>query len=499
MLVLVSNLAFCAEEEGPLDPQSTDDITLALARLAVETTADEIPEQAYEAAQAALLDALGCAYAGHDAPGVPIVIQQTTTWGGRPEATVWFDGTKVPAPAAAFANSVQLHALDFDDYHPPSDAHITSVLVPTVLAMGETNKASGKETLAALIVGTEVIGRLGRAYKKRRAHSGFLPTSVIGGFGSTAAACHLHGCSVEQTVNAMGVWYAHCAGNRQALFDRTLTKRIQPGIAAQAGVFATFLAAAGMTGPTRIAGRQGASLTQSYGCRRDAKPPSVAELMTPYATWQIEQLHFKRYACCGVCGRAIEAAKTLAARHKLKPGDIKEIRLFGDDIHSPFGAVAWGNAPLPHVVAQFCVPYAAASAIKNACYGPQEIAPDRIAEDREVDALARRTRMCEWDQWEGTRPRARTGMQIFLTDGRKFEATCDSFQRYRWPEDRDQLTVKLKKNLAFSKLADEPAAEQLISAVKNLRACRNIAMFVRQQLVPERQPTFRNTDHEGNE
>jgi 2-methylcitrate dehydratase PrpD len=248
--------------------------------------------------------------------------------------------------------------LDFDDYHPPSDAHVTSVLVPAVLAMGEANNASGKETLAALMLGTEVIGRLGRAYKARRTHRGFLPTSIIGGFGATAAACRLHGCSVDQTVHALGIWYAHCAGNRQSLFDRTLTKRIQPGIAAQAGVFATFLAAADVTGPKRIVGGQGASLTQIYGCRRDAKPPTVGEVMTPYDDWQIEQLHFKRYACCGVCGRAIEAAKSLGAKHKLKPSDIKEIRLFGDDIRSPFGAVAWGDNPMPHVVAQFCVPYA---------------------------------------------------------------------------------------------------------------------------------------------
>jgi hypothetical protein len=39
--------------------------------------------------------------------------------------------------------------------------------------------------------------------------------------------------------------------------------------------------------------------------------------------------------------------------------------------------------------------YAAASDFKNRCYGPAQIAPDRIADDREVDALARRTRMCQ--------------------------------------------------------------------------------------------------------
>ena len=195
-----------AEEKGAIDPASVDDITLALSKLAIETEVNDVPAKAYTAAKVAVLDALGCAMAGHNAAGVSAVVKLTKDWGGRAEATIWFDGAKVPGPAATFTNSVQLHALDFDDYHPASDAHITSVLVPTVLAMGEVNDASGKETLAALILGTEVIGRLGRACKARKAHSGFLPTSIIGGFGATAAACRLQGCSVEETVNAMGIW-----------------------------------------------------------------------------------------------------------------------------------------------------------------------------------------------------------------------------------------------------------------------------------------------------
>ena len=96
---------------------------------------------------------------------------------------------------------------------------------------------------------------------------------MIGGFGATAAACRLEGCTVEQTVDAMGIWYAQASGTRQALFDRTLTKRIQPGIAARAGVFSCDLARRDFTGPQRIIGRRTASLTQIYGCRRDHPAP----------------------------------------------------------------------------------------------------------------------------------------------------------------------------------------------------------------------------------
>lgn len=467
-----------------IDNDSVNNITLALSKLAIETRADEIPDSVFKAAKAALLDALGCAFAGHDGSGVPEIIELTKYWGGREESTIWFDGTKVPITEATFANSVQLHAMDFDDYHPASDAHITAILVPTILSMGEITNSSGEEVLTALIVGTEIIGRLGRAYKARRIHAGFLPTSVIGGFGATAAACRLQKCSVEETVNAMGIWYAHASGNRQALFDRTLTKRIQPGIAAKASVFAAYLAHIGITGPTRIIGEQPASLLQIYGCNTELAPPAIDEIMADYDTWQIEQLNYKRYACCGYSSMAIKTAIDFSSiRNNIKPEDIKEIRLFGDNINSPFAGVAWDDSPTPQVLAQFCVTYAAASAIKNRRYSPAEISLQRITQDKEIDSLARRTRICSWDEWQGERPDTPFAMQIDLRDGSSFIQKFENFQRYKWPEDYDGLVDKFSENLIFSGMLDEANVDKLISAIENLEDFENIREFIKKWLV----------------
>lgn len=484
VVVFAGSVGFCPgqENKSPAAAGSVDDITLVLAQMAIETKAEAIPAEAYQAAKAAMLDALGCAIAGHNMPGVPAIIDLTEQWGGRADATIWFTGTKVPAPAAAFVNSVQLHALDFDDYHGPSDAHMTAVLVPTVLALGELYDASGQETLAALVLGAEVIGRLGRAHNARKAHSGFLPTSVIGGFGATAAACRLQGCSVQQMVDALGIWCAHVSGNRQALFDRTLTKRIQPGIAARDAVFAACLAHRDFTGPRRIVGGQIASLTQIYGCRPDAEPPSVDEIMREYESWQIEQLQFKCYACCGYSGKAIAAAIALATEHKIAPQDIQEIRVFGDDNASPFACVPWEDNAEPHVLAQFCLPHATASAIKNRRYGPDEIAPARIAADREVDALARRTRMCSWDQWQGPRPASRFAMQVLLNDGRRLETTQNRHRRYRWSEHKDQLIAKFENNVAFSGWMEKSRVDALIEAIDKFDDRGSTADFVKQWL-----------------
>ncbi len=466
-----------------IENDSIDAVTLALSKLVIETNADEIPDSVYMAAKAAMLDAFGCAFAGHDGSGVPEIINLSKHWGGLEEATIWFDGTRVPATEATFVNSVQLHAMDFDDYHPPSDAHITAVLVPTVLAVGELNNASGKEVLAAFVLGTEVIGRLGSAYKARRTHAGFLPTSIIGGFGATAAACRLQKCSVEETVNAMGIWYAHASGNRQALFDRTLTKRIQPGIAAKASVFACYLANAGITGPKRIIGEQPGSLMQIYGCDPDLEAPKPEEVMPLRNTWQIKQLDYKRYACCGYSSMAIKTAIEFSSMNEIEPDHIKEIRLFGDNINSPFAGVLWDDSPTPEVLAQFCVTYAVASAMKNRRYGPEEISIRRITQDQDVDLLARRIKICDWSEWDGPRPDVPFAMQIAFKDGYSIVQTFKSFKRYEWPENYFDLVSKFKDNIAFSGMLDESEVNELISAVENLDACEDISEFIKKWLV----------------
>jgi 2-methylcitrate dehydratase PrpD len=466
-----------------LPADSVDGITLALARLGIETPADEIPESAYAAGRMALLDALGCAFVGHDAPGVQTVFDLSAHWGGREEATVWFHSCRLPSPETAFVNSVQLHALDDDDYHPPSDSHITSVLVPAVLAAAEVADASERETLAALILGTEVVGRLGRATKARRRHIGFLPTSVIGGFGATAAACRLQGCSVAETVDAMGIWFAHASGNRQALFDRTLTKRIQPGIAARAALFASSLAARGFGGPHRIIAEQPASLCELFGFDRGDATPTVGEVMAPRPTWTIEELHYKRFACCGVSGPAVTAAIALSKEHGLSPEMVESIRVFGPCVTSPFGAVGWGDHPTPQVLAQFCVPYAVACAIRHRAFGPAEIIPERIAEDIAVDSLARRTQLCDWSDWTGAEPeKGQTALLVTLKDGRELRTTQSEHRRFQSPHDDDALIAKFRSNVRLSGRLGEADADRCVSALQSFGGERCVQDFIRQWL-----------------
>lgn len=452
-----------------------------LSRPAIETKGKDLPERAFASAGTVVLDALGCVLAGHDAPGVSAVLDLYREWGGKPEATVWVHGVRLPAPATAFVNSVQLHALDFDDYHAPSDTHISAVVLPVVLAVSEVEGASGMEALAATILGIEVAGRMGRTFKAVRTHPGFLPTSVVGGFGATAAACRLKGLDLERTVQALGVFYAYAAGNRQALFDRSLAKRMQPAIAAQAAVMAACLAARGITGAGRVMeGEAGllrifAAATSWDDTLLDAAPPE--------GTFDVERVQFKKFACCGRSHGALQAAIDLANEHDLQPRDIEKVEIFGVGVNRGMAGVPWNpRHSVPQVLAQFCAPYAVATAIRNRRLGAAELSPDRIRRDREVsDLAAHRTQLRETGEFGGVYPGNQT-VRIRTRNGRTLTSSRPSAG---WLEDAAAVNAKFLENAQASGFFAPPAAESLQSEIRGLGRSREVARFVRENLVLE--------------
>ena len=79
------------------------------------------------------------------------------------------------------------HGLDYDDTHSDSVAHVSAVVVPAAAATGEAHDAHGRELLAAIVAGNEIVTRVGMAASGAFHKRGFHPTAVCGIFGGTAA------------------------------------------------------------------------------------------------------------------------------------------------------------------------------------------------------------------------------------------------------------------------------------------------------------------------
>src|SRR5919107_1907705 len=229
----------------------TDDPAWALARLVCRIGYADLPTSAVESARRHILDTFGCMLGGSGSPGIDELFAVISRWGGLAESRVLLRGVRLPAPQTALLNASMGHALDFDDtldtggsIHPG-----VSVLGAALAVCDSLGAITGKELLLAVALGLDVSCRVALASTLDR---GWHRTSAMGIFGAAAAAGKLLQLTPEQMLAAFGIAYSHAAGNRQCILDGALTKRMQAGQAASAGVFSAVLAQTGFTGARNI-------------------------------------------------------------------------------------------------------------------------------------------------------------------------------------------------------------------------------------------------------
>ncbi len=101
------------------------------------------------------------------------------------QASVILSTIRTFPPHAAFLNGTMGHVKELDDEHHGMIGHPGVVIVPTCLSVGESEGASGRELLSAIVVGYEVGCRVGMAFRPGVLHEcGFHPTGVCGSFGA---------------------------------------------------------------------------------------------------------------------------------------------------------------------------------------------------------------------------------------------------------------------------------------------------------------------------
>ncbi|HTJ99783.1 MAG TPA: MmgE/PrpD family protein, partial [Bordetella sp.] len=114
------------------------------------------------AAKSAILDGLGCILVGAPTETARIVRQTIAEFGGQPQAGILGTRERGSIAAAAMANGVAGHVIDYDDTNASMIGHPSTVLVPVILSLGEAHGKSGDDVVRAYIIGFEIETRLGR-------------------------------------------------------------------------------------------------------------------------------------------------------------------------------------------------------------------------------------------------------------------------------------------------------------------------------------------------
>lgn len=440
-----------------------------------DDTPHTICEEDVQAARLLLLDALGCGLAGIKADGCRAVIEQMRDWGGKAEAMLLIEADRLPAHHAAFANSVLIHAQDLDDIYIPGTLHISSMVVPAMLACAEVGQTTGREALRALIMGVEVAARIENVGRGHRRGLGFLPSSLAGSFGAVITGAMLLGLDAEQCTQALGINYAQLSGNRQALYDSTLTKRMQPANAVRNAIWSVMLAQRGITGPT-LALEGDAGYYQLY--LDLPSPPASGTLTQPNDVMQIQRVAFKRFPSCGGNHSMQLAAEQLVREEQINPDDIANVQLFGMK-HGGMVSRDFQIGSNPQVDAQFNVAWAVAHTLLR---GPAKLADyhsDRVAADRQVIELAQAiTYIDSPEQLPPPLPMPEgynahhirwQGLIVTMKDGKQYTRHhCPVLTFAPGNMDQDQITAKFHDSAAYSEICTQQQAQYIVDAVMQL-------------------------------
>jgi 2-methylcitrate dehydratase PrpD len=369
----------------------TDDPAWLLARHVSDTGYADLPASTVATARRDILDTFGCMLGGSGAPGIDELFGVISRWGGLAESRVLLRGLRLPAPQAALLNASMGHALDFDDtldtggsIHPG-----TSVLAAALAVCDSLGGVGGREILAAVALGLDVSCRVALASTLDR---GWHRTAAIGVFGAAAAAGKLLRLTPEEMLSAFGVAYSQAAGNRQCILDGALTKRLQAGQAASAGVFSAVLAQTGFTAAHNVFdGRFGFfALYQPNGYDRSLLLRDLG------AAFRGEALSYKPYPCGRPLHGAIDAALKARARLQIeRADDIEAVRIEADPAgHSDqFERGPTKRRPSQVVEAQFAQPFLVATALVHGRVGIAEVSglgdPSVLALSDRIAGVAR--------------------------------------------------------------------------------------------------------------
>jgi len=297
-------------------------LTAELGRFVSELTPSMLPAAAQAVAKTGFTDCFGVMIAGAREPIVALIDRELASADGAAQASLIPSQKRRKVEDAALVNGVAAHVLDYDDV--TLDGHPSAVLVPAILAQGEALGSSGAEMLAAYAAGYEVWAELLAREPVPLHRKGWHPTAVRGTIAAGAACAKLRRLSAQETATALAI-ASSMAGGLVANFG-THTKCFQVGRAAQSGMIAARLAAAGMTAsPDALEHRSGFLAAFSPGGQPDLSNGLRAEKIE----WQIERqgLNIKRYPICYGTHRAIDAAVDLAIRHDLKPADVAGVHV----------------------------------------------------------------------------------------------------------------------------------------------------------------------------
>jgi 2-methylcitrate dehydratase PrpD len=464
-------------------------LTAQVAGFAARVRADEIPEEVRRLAKRSILDGLGLAVAGSRSRAAAIAEAEVASYGAlRPEASILGRGGRVAARFAAFLNGLAIHADDFDDTQLavlPDRVyglltHPTAPVLPAVLALAERDGRSGEDLLTAYAVGVEVETKVSEAIDPRHYNDGFHSTATVGTIGAGVGAAKMLGLDAEATRVALGIAASSAGGLRENF--GTMTKPLHAGRAAENGVVAASLAAAGFTAaPNILEARRGFFRAAGGGFDRTVLDGRLGD---PW-TFLAPGISIKPHPSGSLTHPAMGAFLDLVLAHDLHPADVRRIRI-GSNRHMPNALIH--HRPTNELEAKFSMEFCMAILLLERRAGLAEFT-DEVVRRPDVQALIERvTFEADPAADEGGFREMTSLIEVELTDGQVLRARAEFAKGSPSnPMSDEELTAKFLACLDWAGIAAGAGREvaERVLALEKEPAVRDLIAPLAAALITE--------------
>ncbi|MGI9254408.1 MAG: MmgE/PrpD family protein [Thermomicrobiales bacterium] len=447
-------------------------VSRLLAEALASTRYADLPDEIVDHARRAVLDWAGSALAGAFEPAAAMARAFVADLGTSSQATI-FPDRRGSAPAAALANGVASHILEYDDVHKGSTLHAAAPVIPAALAVAEREHASGEAFLLAVVLGYEAALRVGEAVNPSH-YRYFHPTGTAATFGAAVAAGSLIGLDPPRMLDALGSAGTTAAGLWEFNADGAMSKHLHPGKAAFNGILAADLAAQGFTGASRILeGERGFFAAMSDG----ADPTRITDGLGHH--WKIAENCYKLHSCCGHTHTAIDAALDL--RPALGPDPVNAVRSIHIDHYGPGYEIVKEMNPRTPYQAKFSLAYVVAAALSEGAAGLPQFSEERFSPDGTIDhdlaRLLAQTTIKVNDDLTAMYPGAWPARLVIETTGGQTLRAGGDYPRGNpeAPASTETLAAKARSLIAPHYGAGQ--ADRIIAQIAQLDRLRDMTLF----------------------
>lgn len=384
-----------------------------LAQFVAQTQLEDVPEGVRRHAKLVLLDTLGVILAGSVRPEVRQLRERLAGTAGS-GATVFAPDWPAHDPrTAALLNGIAGRAIELCEGLRLVSGQAAMQVLPGVLAVGESAPASGREMLAAFILGYEVAGRLCAAFTPRPlAHQNGQASLVA----AAAGGARVRGFGAAEVSRAMRIAttllltpsYTNTVAGATAL-------NVAGGMSGFVGALAPELAIAGFEA-------QDDAIEEALGKMVGERFDATSVLDELGERWEITRNYFRLYACCNPIHPALDCLHEILAKLKPRPDDVERI----DVATYRFASVMRRTDPPNYFAARYSLPHAAAVMVVRGDVSHASM-DDAALRDPAIVALRQRVHIAEDADMSAVVPRLKPArVTVTLKDGRRDTHACDS-------------------------------------------------------------------------